>query len=190
MAFNSWQGIKIALLVHGYKKVYMLHFEGENQLHYSQVARCLQLCLDTSDSQGNCFDAFCCAPLVEPCNPCAQAPALPTTAFSVPTGPVGGRSNCIQILQSPLGPANAFPGSFKPTVPPVIESSLSLTVRVFCMCWAGFLTAGAPGSQQRTLMPAIAGIWLHVPIRDPTPHSFAHCAPGNIIPNSSEVWEM
>lgn len=30
MAFNSWQGIKLSLLVHGYKKVYMLHFEGEN----------------------------------------------------------------------------------------------------------------------------------------------------------------
>lgn len=50
--------------------------------------------------------------------------------------------------------------------PPVIESSLSLTVRVFCKRWAGFLTADAPGSQHRALLPAIAGFWLHVPIRD------------------------
>lgn len=117
MAFNSWQGIKIALLVHGYKKVYMLHFKGENLLHYSQVAWYLQLCLDTSDSQGNCFDAFCCAPLAELCNPCAQAPALHTAAFSVPTAPGGGRNNCIQSLQSSLGLANAFPGAFEPMVP-------------------------------------------------------------------------
>lgn len=42
--------------------------------------------------------------------------------------------------------------------------------RVFCMCWAGFLTADAPGSQQRALLPITAGFWLHVSIRDPPSH--------------------
>lgn len=78
------------------------------------MARCLQLCLDTSDSQGNCFD-----PVAELCNRCAQAPALRTAAFPVPAGPRGCGSNCVETLQSSLGPADVFPATFEPTVPPV-----------------------------------------------------------------------
>lgn len=94
--------IKIALLAHGYKKVYMLHFEGENCLHYSQVSQCLQLCLDTSDSQGNCFEAFCGAPPAEPGSSCAQAPALHTTALSVLTGPGEAGITASKVSNLPL----------------------------------------------------------------------------------------
>lgn len=112
-------GKKTALLALGYKKVYMLHFEGGNCLHYSPVAQCLQLCLDTSDSQGNCFDAFCCAPLAELCNRCTQPPALRTAAFPVPAGLQRCRDSCVETLQSSLGPAHVFPATFEPVAPPV-----------------------------------------------------------------------
>lgn len=83
------------------------------------MAQCLQLCLDTSDSQENCFGAFCCGLSAELCNRCAQPPALHITAFPASAGPGGCTNNRTEILQSSLGLSDVSPAAFEPVVPPV-----------------------------------------------------------------------
>lgn len=57
----------------------------------------------------------------------------------MPTGPGGCRNNCVETLKSSLGPADVFPATFEPTVPPVWWHSLFPSLSAGCCSHPGAL---------------------------------------------------